>query len=347
MVNLKTGEVKEHSPEFMATVQIPHIYLHRTPHVPLPYKILEFLNGVIPSPEDVEAVIDFIAYCLWRGFPFHKWLLLIGSGRNGKGVTTEVITRFLGDDNVSNEELDLILDNDLASANLYGKTANIDADLSSEELKKTGKLKKLTGNDSIRAEYKFRQAFHFKNYAKCIFSANEIPITPDETDAFFARPIIISFPNQYLGDKADPYLVDKLTTPEEMSSLLSLILKRLPRVLETGISTKKTENVIEDNRVKYKESSDPIGLFIELSIRREDSEYYWESKDDVYRSYEKFCTDKKLPKESPDTFSRRLDAQGFKYKRKSKDGAKFYAWVGMQLTNYKEAEQDQETLLGE
>ncbi len=75
MLNIATGEVKDHSPDFMATVQIPHVYLHRTPHVPLPYKILRFLHEVM-APEDVETVLDFIAYCLWRGFPFHKWLFL-------------------------------------------------------------------------------------------------------------------------------------------------------------------------------------------------------------------------------------------------------------------------------
>jgi hypothetical protein len=41
---------------------------------------------------------------------------------------------------------------------------------------------------------------------------------------FFARLLIINFPNQFLGDKANPYLIEELTTPEEMSALLSLIL---------------------------------------------------------------------------------------------------------------------------
>ena len=305
MINVKTGKVKEHSPDFMATVQIPHVYLHRTPHVPLPYKILKFLNEVMPSPDDVETVLDFIAYCLWRDFPFHRWLLFNGSGRKGKGVTTELITRFLGRDNVSSETLERLLRRDFASAGLFGKMANIDADLSSEELGQTGTLKKLTGNDSIPAEFKFRPIFHFKNYAKLIFSANKMPITPDESDAFFARPLIINFPNQYLGDKADPYLIDKLTTEQGMSSFLSLILKRLPRVLKYGISSKKS--TIEDTYVKYMQSSDPIRLFTELSIKRVPSENnWWQTKDEVYEGYERFCMDKKLPKESPETFSRRL-----------------------------------------
>ena len=54
MVNIRTGEVKDHSTQFMATVRIPHVVLHRTPHVPLPYKILKFLHEVM-APDDVET----------------------------------------------------------------------------------------------------------------------------------------------------------------------------------------------------------------------------------------------------------------------------------------------------
>ena len=161
------------------------------------------------SDEDIETVLDFMAYCLWRGFPFHKWLLLNGSGRNGKGVTTEFITRFLGRDNVSNETLQQLLEIRFASANLFGKMANIDADLSSEA-QGHGHIKEAdrVGLDTWRVN--FRQAFHFKNYAKLIFSANQIPITPDYSDAFYARLLIINFPNQFLGDKANPNLIDEL-----------------------------------------------------------------------------------------------------------------------------------------
>ena len=50
--------------------------------------------------------------------------------------------------------------------------ANIDADLSSEALSRTGLLKKVTYPEEITGEFKFKAAFSFKNYAKLIFSAN-------------------------------------------------------------------------------------------------------------------------------------------------------------------------------
>jgi len=368
MVNLETLETKEHSPEFLATVKIPHTYKampqtyepllspdgntlrelfsdsvadwEKTCKCPSPCpNIMQFLYQVMAS-EDVETVLDFMAYCLWRDFPFHKYLLFNGAGRNGKGVTTHLFKLLLGEQNVSGESLKRILETRFATAKLFGKMANIDADISKEELKHTGTLKILTGGDSIAGEFKFKDPFSFKNFAKLVFSANQIPKTPDETDAFFSRLIIINFPNQYLGDKADPHLKRKLTTEEEMSGLLSIVVARLPRVLSKGIYV--SHSSIEENYVKYIQSSDPIRAFYESSIRKDNSNA---SKDEVYSAYSRFCKDKKLNSESCDTFNRRLKKDwGLLDSKLQKDGIRRPHWLGIKLTDNTEAEEGQETL---
>ena len=340
MVNLKTGEVKPHSPEFMTTVQIPHDFIiSKAPFLHPPKKIMEFLHQVM-TYDDVETVLDFMAYCLWREFPFHRWLLLNGSGRNGKGTTTRLITKLLGRENISNETLHRILEHRFASAKLYGKMANIDADMSKEELKRTGMLKMLTGDDDIPAEFKFKNPFSFRNYAKLIFSANTMPVTPDETDAFFARLIIINFPHQFLGDKVKPNLLAEITTEAEMSALLSMLIRRLPRVLKTGIYTPHSS--IEENYIKYMESSNPIKLFAETAIHRATEGY--ETKADVFSSYTKFCDEKRLGKESSATFSRRLLSFGFEHMPKKINGVKTHVWVNVKLIDYTKVDDDQETL---
>ena len=117
---------------------------------------------------------------LWREYKFHKWLLLNGSGRNGKGVTTNLVTALLGKQNVSSESLQRLLGRVFSPAQLYGKLANIDADLSKDMLGNTGLLKKITGGDRITVEKKFKNPFDANIVAKIIFSANEIPKTSDE-----------------------------------------------------------------------------------------------------------------------------------------------------------------------
>ena len=124
--------------------------------------------------------------------------------------------------------------------------------------------------------------------------------------------IIINFPNQFLGDKANPDLIDELTTESEMSALLTLLVRRLPRVLRTGIFTPHSS--IEDNYISYISSSNPIRIFVEKYIVGAiDND---ETKYDVYASYEKFCSDNRLSRESRETFSRR-PKEGFQSSRRT------------------------------
>ena len=353
VVNLKTLETRPHSPEFMSTIRIPVTYFSdgmvndfyewiEDPIVANPCPAIDKFMHEVMAPEDVETVLDFIAYCLWRSFPFHRYLLFNGSGRNGKGVMLEIIKCFLGHNNVSGESLHRLLGTRFATAELYGKLANIDADLSKEALKNTGILKKLTGGDYIPAEKKFCPPFQFVNHAKLLFSANEIPMTEDETDAFFSRPIIINFPNQFLGNKADPNLIRKLTTDDELSGLLRTILRRLPRVLKEGIST--TSSSIDENYEKYILSSNPVRAFFEAALEYDNDKA--PSKSEVYVSYKMFCDAKKLAAESEQSFSRKLKKDfGLNYKQmRDEKGGKAYYWIGIRIKDWESAEDGQNIL---
>lgn len=76
----------------------------------------------------------------------------------------------------------------------------------------------------MKADRKHCQPFEFENYAKLVFSANEIPQSEDTSYAYFRRWIIFFFENVFEGDNNDPNLIDRLTTETEMSGLLNLSL---------------------------------------------------------------------------------------------------------------------------
>ena len=263
MVHLRTGETRPFDPGFMCTTQVPVEYNpsiglmdffdwvegpvlgHGTNHCPA---IMKFLYEIM-SPEDVDLVLDFLAYCLWREYKFNVWMLFNGAGQNGKSTLLNLIEKFFGSENVSGESLERLLTRNFAPANLYQKMINVDADLSGDILlRNTGKLKKLTGNDEYPAEFKNKTPFKFRNYAKLIFSCNAIPQIEDRTDAFFRRLIIINFTQQFFGSKEDINLFDKLTTREELSGLFHVLLNRLPRVLEYGV--RKTTNEVMEHSTR-------------------------------------------------------------------------------------------------
>jgi len=170
-----------------------------------------------------------LAYCLWRDYQFQIFVILNGRGNNGKSTLLSFIKNFLGHRNVSGESLYRLSDpnNKFVTAQLYGKLANLDADISKLKLEDTGTLKKLTCRDKIFGENKFKSPFSFVNYAKLIFSTNDIPGTQDESDAYFKHVKIIDFKKQFWGKEIDLHLLEKLIAPKEMSGVLTLILKRL------------------------------------------------------------------------------------------------------------------------
>jgi len=135
---------------------------------------------------------------------------------------------------VANVPLQTLSDKKYAAAELYGKLANICGDLDASTLKSTGTFKMLTGGDRLRAERKYRDPFTFVNNALPIFAANEIPMTPDQTNAWFERWIIIPMEKIVPAEDRDPDFARKLTQPGELDGLLVKSVTGLRRLLDRG-----------------------------------------------------------------------------------------------------------------
>lgn len=73
LLNIHTGEFKEHSPDHNSLVQLPIKY---DPDAKCP-AILEFLGKVL-KPKDIFTALQFIGYCLFRTAKYEKGALLIG-----------------------------------------------------------------------------------------------------------------------------------------------------------------------------------------------------------------------------------------------------------------------------
>lgn len=284
--NINTGKIIPHSPKYYFINEIPVEY---NPDADCP-KIKKFISEVVEE-KDINVIQEFIGYCLLRDYPFHKACMFLGSGKNGKSVCIDLIKIFLGEKNVSNKELQELAYDRFASSKLYGKLLNAAADISDAALHQTGKFKTLTGGDTIDAQKKFQDSFNFKNYAKLLYSANTLPKTDDDSYAFYRRWLLINFPNTFEGKKCDPYILDKLTTPEELSGLFNLAMRGLQRLLKNnGFSYSKT---VEQTREQYKTLSDPIYSFTQEFISTHTTGYLL--KDDVYGKYIEWCKEKDLP----------------------------------------------------
>jgi P4 family phage/plasmid primase-like protien len=243
LFNIDTGEIKEHTPDYLSVIQMPIVYNPAAK----PLLFGRYLIQVL-YPTEIRTAVELMAYTLYRDNPYEIFVRLFGYGANGKSVFTGLLTSLHGTKNVSNVPLSSILNNRFALSDLESKCMNIDTELSSAIIRDTAVLKRLTGRQPVRIERKNQQAYDARIYAKFIFSTNKIPDTEDESDAYFRRDFILSFPNRFEdGRGADPILLKKMTTEEELSGILNVLILALRRLLRNG-GVFIREKTIEERR---------------------------------------------------------------------------------------------------
>tara|TARA_Y100000310_G_scaffold225030_1_gene226942 strand:+ start:1275 stop:2594 length:1320 start_codon:yes stop_codon:yes gene_type:complete len=281
LLNMRTRILSPHNPKTLSTVQLPIVY---SPDATCP-RIDKFLSEVL-SPQDIPLVLEFFGYCLWRDYPIQNWLLLDGQGANGKGTLIRLLTAFVGVANVAGNSLQVLVGREFSLADLYRRLVNTCADLPARGISDTGIIKQLTGGDLIRGEFKYSKPFYFYNYAKLIFSTNTPPkVSGDDSYGFWRRLIMVTFPNAFAGDDADPYLDAVLSTPGELSGLLNLALDGLANLLDRGKFSRDAN--WRQTQSAYQLKSEPIPVFVddkcELGLD------LWDSAESLYFGYLSFC----------------------------------------------------------
>ena len=327
ILNLKTMKLEEFSPEIISTIQMPVEY-DEDAKCP---RFKKFLSEVI-SEEDLSVMQELFGFCLLKDYRFQKAVMLVGSGSNGKSVLLNVIKEFLGSDNISNVSLQ---DFDsrrghFSKAYLYNKLANIYGDLSNRAMYETGIFKQLTGGDQIQAEFKFKSAFKFTNFAKLIFSCNQLPEVKDNTDAFYRRWIFFNFPNKFKGNNANPKILKELTTEKELSGILNWAINGLKKLLKQGgFSNEKSE---EELKEYYDRMSSSLKAFIMDFVEAAAQEHI--PKEDFYNIYTKYCVDNNLPIKSKDLVSKELPALiPVTSTRLGESGNRYRAWNGIRFVS--------------
>ncbi|MGD0145942.1 MAG: phage/plasmid primase, P4 family [Nitrososphaerales archaeon] len=298
LLSTESEHLEPHTPDFYSLSRLPISFI---PGQDCP-KFRKFLGEVLYA-EDIPVVQEWMGYCLCRGYPAQVAILFVGEGNNGKSTLIFVIQSLLGRENISAVSLHELELNRFAKADLFGKLANLYADLSDSAIQSVGTFKMLTGGDPIRGEKKFQNSFTFINGAKLTFSCNVVPEVYEDTTAFFRRWIIIQFPNSFNGDKADKNLLEKLTTPEELSGVLNFALEGLYRLRANGWTFSNSRSTA-DVRQDYIRRSSPMKAFLmDCTSLKSDGVT---AKRDLFQAFVDYCQKMKLATVTSDTFYKNL-----------------------------------------
>ena len=246
---------------------------------------------------EAQFMIEFIGYCFARTYdPFQLFVILRGSGSDGKSTFLRYLSKLIGEQNSSALSLSDITGKDsrFATSQLYQKSLNYFADIGSNFVEQTEAVKSLTGGDKVKAEFKNQDPFMFKNHAKLIFSANELPTVKDFTDGFKRRVCLIDY--NFIEDFTDNFDMEEIY--KEIPAFAYKCIKKFKERLDSPVIDKScnvpvkqlsiTPKMIADREAWLKEANNVaqfVGECCELS-----SDYHIGNVA-LRNAYKRFCED--------------------------------------------------------
>lgn len=327
LLDLRSRELSALEPDHYALNQLPVEYC---PDAECP-RWSQFIEESVEA-EMREAIQEYVGYCLLTGeLPFHRVLLLVGGGSNGKSTFLRVIRALIGEENVTGFSLGDLVHSEYHVAEMFGAIANIDADVTGG-IGHGGMFKKLTGGDPVAARRPYGEPYTYRPTTKQLYSANAVPDTKVDDDAFFRRWLIVEFPTEFTashrpGPNKDPELEAELL--DELPGILNWALDGLDHLLGQDGFTNEGET--EDKRRRWKEWGDTVDRFIEECIDTDASGKHTSGElHDVYSAY---CRRElgETP-ESQGTLTRRVKSldgvrysQNFRFNGKKQRGFKGFA----------------------
>lgn len=255
LYNVLEGTLQPHTPDYYSTVQLNVSYV---PDAECP-RFKQYLYEVL-SADQIPLIQEMLGYFLVPVTRGQKCFVIVGEGGAGKSQLLLVLNEILlGRENVSNVSWQA-LNERFKTAELFGKLANIFADLPTKNIDDNGIFKALVGEDYLTVEKKNRDPFSFQSTARLLFSCNNIPRNyGDRSEGFYRRLIIIRFDHAVPDEKKDVDLLDKLRAEADGIFLFALEgLKRLMhnhyRFSETAANRKELQ--------QYREESDSVLSFL-------------------------------------------------------------------------------------
>jgi P4 family phage/plasmid primase-like protien len=280
LLDWETGVLRPHTPDVLSTIRLGAAW---HPDATCP-RIDRFLGEVLPS-DAVELAMEVVGITVFSGKHLRRAVMLEGPGCGGKSVLLNTVKRLAGPANVSAIPLQVLAENRFAAAELFGKVANICGDLDARAIRTTDMFKMATGGDDLMAERKHGQPFTFVPFANFLFAANEPPITSDQSDGWFDRWLVIPMDRRIPDNKVDPKLLEKLTTPAELSGLLVHAVSGLQRVMQRGRLAEVTSTT--DAAVAYRDRLDTVRGFVgEGCVLHAEA---WTPRPQLYKRYQKWA----------------------------------------------------------
>ena len=295
ILDVASGKLEPHSHEFLSPVQINAAW---DPGAECT-AIDRFVTRVFPDDAG-ELFYQLAGLYALPDTRQQQAVMLLGSGSNGKSVALALLQQFLGPQNVSCLPLHELVESRFAVADLQGKLLNVSSDLTDRTISDTGVFKQLVDGrlSTIHARRRYGRPFAFQPFARLIFSSNRVPDSADASYGYLRRWLVVPFDAELDDDERDPFLIEKLTTPEELSGLLNHAVAAYRNMINRGRLTESHSML--DAKARFSALSDPTRLFLEERVEPDDQARIYRT--DLYTAYKDWCAFHLLRPSSPQKF---------------------------------------------
>jgi len=307
IVDVKTGEQFEATPKYFVTNPVPFKIgeSEDTPTMDRLFKEWVVMDGV-QDESYVDTLYEMIAYSTLQHQFLQRLFALQGVGSNGKGCFLRILTKFLGENNICMTELKLLTTKQFEASSLYKKQACLMGEVDTYDMKNTNLLKQLTGEDKIRYEFKGKTPFTESSNTTCFIATNALPVTPDQSIAYYRRWLIVDFPHIF---KVGRDVVGEIPNEEyeNLARKCIRICKGLYKKMEFT-----NEGTMEERMKRYEERSNPLMRFIETKCEEDPAEYIIFG--DFHKKFCEYLKENRLRVMTKIRVSKSLRNEGFQIK---------------------------------
>lgn len=318
-INFKNGMydpieriMHDHNPIYYSINQVPHEY--NPDAVYMGSTAEKFYTGLFPDEQDREMFFSYAGYCMTVDTSLQKFMVIIGYPGSGKSTAINMLVDMVGRENVTSITLQ-DLNERFMPTELLGKLLNACADLPKKALEQVDAIKRITGEDMIKGEYKGGKIFTFYSHAKLIYSANEMPINLDEkSDAFYRRLLSIEVKQK------GTYIQNlKQELEKDMPGFIHECVDALSKMYANGkeIDSPNSKNLVHE----FHRESDSVQSFLDDCIERNLGERIERGK--LHKEYEAYCGENDWTALNSRSFYKNLRGKGY-IDYKAADGHRYF-----------------------
>jgi P4 family phage/plasmid primase-like protien len=233
----------------------------------LNYQLNEFIHKILPYEDVREYTLRFLSSCLSGEVMEHKFYMWTGSGGNGKSLLVKLLQHTLGDYSKT-MDVSYITKERGGSSNASPELEAIKharfVSLSEPERHDSiyvGKLKQITGGDTMTSRGLFKDTYEFKPQFKMMLMCNNLPSIPNVDGGIARRIEVVDFPSKFTDNPRPTtnnplqYLADKtLNTKLKQWNIVFLfkLLEYYTKFIEEG--TKAPPSVTEATQIYFIEN---------------------------------------------------------------------------------------------